>query len=37
MIRAAGRLIFGPPLGNGEAWQLQKRYRKSDWSSLKVT
>ena len=26
--RAADRLIFGPPLGEGEAWQLQKRYRK---------
>ena len=26
--RAADRLIFGPPLGVGEAWQLQKRYRR---------
>jgi transposase len=26
--RAADRLIFGPPIGVGEAWQLQKRYRK---------
>jgi transposase len=25
---AADRLIFGPPLGTGEAWRLQKRYRK---------
>ena len=25
--RAADRLIGGPPLGEGEAWQLQKRYR----------
>jgi transposase len=26
--RAAERLIGGPPLGAGEAWQLQKRYRR---------
>jgi transposase len=26
--RAAERLIFGPPLGRGEAWKLQRRYRK---------
>ncbi len=26
--RAAERLIGGPPLGQGEAWRLQKRYRK---------
>ena len=26
--RSADRLIFGPPLGVGEAWQLQKRYRR---------
>jgi transposase len=26
--RAADRLIFGAPLGVGEAWQLQKRYRR---------
>ena len=26
--RAAERLIAGPPLGTGEAWRLQKRYRK---------
>jgi transposase len=26
--RAAERLIGGPPLGRGEAWALQKRYRK---------
>jgi transposase len=26
--RAADRLIFGFPLGVGEAWQLQKRYRR---------
>jgi transposase len=26
--RAAERLIGGPPLGEGEAWQLQKRYRR---------
>jgi transposase len=26
--RAADRLIFGFPIGLGEAWQLQKRYRR---------
>ena len=26
--RAADRLISGPPIGVGEAWQLQKRYRR---------
>lgn len=26
--RSADRLIFGPPLGVGEAWQPQKRYRR---------
>ena len=26
--RAAERPIFGPPLGEGEAWKLQQRYRK---------
>ena len=26
--RAAERLIFGPPLGRGEAWKLQRRYRR---------
>jgi transposase len=26
--RAADRLIFGCPIGVGEAWQLQKRYRR---------
>jgi transposase len=26
--RAADRLIFGFPIGIGEAWQLQKRYRR---------
>ena len=35
VIRTADRLIFGPPLGNGEAWQLQKRYRKL-WATLFV-
>jgi transposase len=35
VLRAAERLIFGPPLGNGEAWQLQKRYRKH-WPTLFV-
>lgn len=34
-IRAAERLIFGPPLGSGEAWKLQKRYRKH-WATLFV-
>jgi transposase len=35
VLRAAERLIFGPPLGSGEAWQLQKRYRKH-WPILFV-
>lgn len=35
VIKAAERLVFGPPLGNGEAWQLQKRYRKH-WATLFV-
>jgi transposase len=35
VVNAAERLIFGPPLGNGEAWQLQKRYRKH-WATLFV-
>jgi len=35
VVRAAERLVFGPPLGNGEAWQLQKRYRKH-WATLFV-
>ena len=35
VLRAAERLIFGPPLGSGEAWQLQKRYRKH-WATLFV-
>jgi transposase len=35
VVNAAERLIFGPPLGSGEAWQLQKRYRKH-WSTLFV-
>jgi hypothetical protein len=26
--RAAERVIFGPPLGRGEAWRLQRRYRQ---------
>ena len=26
--RAADRLIVGPPIAVGEAWQLQKRYRR---------
>jgi transposase len=26
--RAADRLVSGPPLGDGEAWQLQQRYRR---------
>ena len=35
VVNAAERLIFGPPLANGEAWQLQKRYRKH-WATLFV-
>ena len=35
VVNAADRLIFGPPLGNSEAWQLQKRYRKH-WATLFV-
>ena len=35
VIRAAERLIFGPPLGSGAAWQLQQRYRKH-WATLFV-
>jgi transposase len=35
VIRAAERLIFGPPLDRSEAWQLQKRYRKH-WATLFV-
>jgi transposase len=35
VVRAAERLIFGPPLDSGAAWQLQKRYRKH-WSALFV-
>jgi transposase len=33
--RAADRLVFGPPLGQGEAWKLQRRYRKH-WDKLFV-
>jgi transposase len=35
VVRAAERLIFGPPLDHGAAWQLQKRYRKH-WATLFV-
>ena len=35
VVRAAERLILGPSLDSGEAWQLQKRYRKH-WSALFV-
>jgi len=35
VIKAAERLVFGPPLGTGEAWQLQQRYRKH-WATLCV-
>ena len=35
VVRAAERLIFGPPLDRGAAWQLQKRYRKH-WATLFV-
>lgn len=30
IVRAARRLVDGPPLGTGEAWRLQKRYRGAD-------
>ncbi|MGH7535378.1 MAG: IS66 family transposase [Gemmatimonadales bacterium] len=33
--RAAERLIFGPPLGRGEAGKLQRRYQR-EWESLFV-
>ena len=35
VVNPADQLIFGPPLGHGEAWQLQKRYRKY-WATLFV-
>ncbi len=35
VLRAADRLIFGPPLGRGAAWKLQKRYRQH-WATLFV-
>jgi len=35
VVKAARRLVFGPPIGKGEAWQLQKRYRKR-WDDLFV-
>jgi transposase len=35
VVSAAERLIFGPPLGRGEAWKLQQRYRKH-WATLFV-
>ena len=35
VLKAAERLIFGPPLGVGEGWKLQRRYRKH-WDSLFV-
>jgi transposase len=28
IVNAAERLVFGPPLGRGEAWALQQRYRR---------
>jgi transposase len=33
--KAAERLVFGPPLGVGVAWKLQRRYRQH-WDSLFV-
>jgi transposase len=35
VLKAAERLIVGPPLGVGEGWKLQRRYRKH-WDSLFV-
>jgi transposase len=35
VLQAAERLIFGPPLGVGEGWRLQRRYR-THWASLFV-
>ncbi|MFN0074428.1 MAG: IS66 family transposase [Chloroflexota bacterium] len=35
IVRAARRLVCGPPLGTGEAWGLQRRYRKH-WDDLFV-
>jgi len=35
VVNAAERLVFGPPLGAGEAGRLQQRYRKH-WATLFV-
>lgn len=35
IVTAARRLVCGPPLGTGEAWRLQRRYRKH-WGDLFV-
>ena len=35
VVKAAERLVFGPPLGVGDAWKLQQRYRKH-WDALFV-
>jgi transposase len=35
IVTAADRLVFGPPLGRGEAWRLQRRYR-THWDSVFV-
>jgi transposase len=35
VIKAAERLVFGPPLGVGVAWKLQRRYRQH-WDAVFV-
>lgn len=35
VVKAAERLVFGPPLGVGVPWKLQQRYRKH-WDDLFV-
>lgn len=35
IVQAARRLVFGPPLGTGVAWKLQRRYR-THWEDLFV-
>ncbi len=35
VVKAADRLVFGPPLQQGAAWKLQRRYRKW-WAGLFV-
>jgi transposase len=35
VVKAAERLVFGPPLCTGEGWRLQRRYQRH-WDSLFV-